>query len=206
MPPVQVRRSRNSHYRACAGAGVWFGCFAHHSIEQSGANLNMYRAARITSLRRIVLQRWRWFFACSILVLGAACMDGYPTEAEPALHPLDMTPAQRMLEMNRVGEEVDAGRHWSYEMRPGCVLRIDIDGEHGSFPSLDLPLLGAEVKINPDKEEGTFEVTIQRRDAPSEQGWAVLESRRWGDVSWMQLLLRVAQKECVDVVGNSQGR
>ena len=96
-------------------------------------------------------------------------MDGYPTEAEPALHPLDMTPAQRMLEMNRVGEEVDAGRHWSYEMRPGCVLRIDIDGEHGSFPSLDLPLLGAEVKINPDKEEGTFEVTIQRRDAPSEQ-------------------------------------
>lgn len=133
-------------------------------------------------------------------------MDGYPTEAEPVLHPLDMTSAQRLLEMNRLGEEVNAGRHWSYEMRPGCVLRIDIDGEHGPFPSLDIPLLGSEVKIIPDKVEGTFEVTLNRRGASSDHGWTVLESARWGDVSWMQLLLRVAQKECVDVVGSSQGR
>lgn len=143
---------------------------------------------------------WRWFFACTVMLLGGACVDGYPTEGTAVPHPLDMTQVERLVEINRLGGELESGVRWSYELLPGCTLRVSGDVKNGSSVQLDVPLLGADVKIAQDKAEETFEVTLHRQQESSSPGWVVLESQNWGDVSWMQLLLRAVQKGCLDTM------
>ena len=76
----------------------------------------------------------------------APCLDGvqgYPQQQAPIISPYDMTQEQRLAEMNAMGAAGHADHRWTYELRPGCVLRVDLDGPQGPRPSLDIALLGS---------------------------------------------------------------
>lgn len=146
-----------------------------------------------------VLARWRLALAVGMVVVGAACMDGYPQQDAPALDPFTMTQGQRLAHMNVLGGEAHAERRWSYELLPGCVLRIDVDGKAGPRPSFDIPLLGAAVTLANDRADATFDVNVATGLAHrQEAAVSVLEAQNWVHASGMQLLLRVLQKGCVD--------
>jgi hypothetical protein len=143
------------------------------------------------------LRRWRLAFALVAVAAGAACMDGYPTQDVPLADPFEMTQAQRLAHMNALGEVAHPERRWSYGLQPGCVLRIDVDGEQGPRPPLEIPLLGAAVHVAADKADGTFDVDVAAVLAGQiVRPASVLEAADWAQAGWMQLLLRVVQKTC----------
>jgi len=148
-----------------------------------------------------VLVRWRLGLACGMVFVGAACMDGYPQQDAPLLDPFAMTQVQRLAHMNVLGSEAHAERRWSYELLPGCVLRIDVDGKAGPRPSFDIPLLGAAVTLANDRADSTFDVNVAADRAAADSAVSVLEAQSWVQASGMQLLLRVLQKGCVDALG-----
>lgn len=146
-----------------------------------------------------VLARWRLLLAVGMVAAGAACMDGYPQQDAPALDPFAMTQMQRLAHMNLLGSEAHAERRWSYELLPGCVLRIDVDGKAGPRPSFDIPLLGAAVTLANDRADATFDVNVAPGRVPADPATvSVLEAQNWVHASGMQLMLRVLQKGCVD--------
>ena len=54
--------------------------------------------------------RWRLVFAALMVMVGAACMDGYPTHDVPTMDPLDMTQHQRLAQMNLLGGDAHLDR------------------------------------------------------------------------------------------------
>jgi hypothetical protein len=77
------------------------------------------------------LRYWKVVLASVVLCGGAACIDGYPQQDEPLRNPFDMTMSQRLVEMNELGRAAHPERSWQYEMLPGCLLRVDVDGKDG---------------------------------------------------------------------------
>lgn len=143
-------------------------------------------------------QLWRSGFAILVVAFGAACMEGYPTHDVPAVDLFDMTQEQRLAQMNSLGSEAHATRRWTYDLLPGCVLRIDFDGEAGPRPSFDLPLLGAAVNVATDKADKTFDVEVQPTSTAAPKEVAVLESQEWLHATAMSRILRVVRKGCAD--------
>lgn len=144
------------------------------------------------------MKHWRLAFAVLAAAVGAACTDGYPTQDAPAIDLLDMTQHQRLAQMNALGSDAHPDRRWSYELLPGCVLRIDFDGRAGPRAAMDIPLLGATVKVATDKADDTFDVEVKPQN-PAEQGEiTVLEAQEWARAIGMSRILRVVEKGCAD--------
>ena len=142
--------------------------------------------------------RWRLVFAALMVMVGAACMDGYPTHDVPTMDPLDMTQHQRLAQMNLLGGDAHLDRRWSYALLPGCVLRIDFDGKAGPRPPVDIHLLDASVKVATNKADDTFDVEVQQPppSAPSEV--TVFEAQKWIHAVRMSRTLLGIEKGCTD--------
>lgn len=143
-------------------------------------------------------RRWRSVFAVLVVAVGAACMDGYPTHDVPTSDPFDMTQDQRLAHMNALGGQAHPEKRWSYDLLPGCVLRIDFDGAAGPRPSYDIPLLGAAVKVASDKADKTFAVEVKPPSPGPRSGVAVLEAQEWIHATVMSRILLVVRKGCTD--------
>ncbi len=149
--------------------------------------------------RRAPRCAWKLLACAAAVVFMAACLDGvqgYPQQQAPIISPYDMTQEQRLAEMNAMGAAGHADHRWTYELRPGCVLRVDLDGPQGPRPSLDIALLGSVVAVTSQRERGSFRVELQPGDGLQSARSLVLESTKWADASWTQLLLRLMQKGC----------
>jgi hypothetical protein len=146
------------------------------------------------------LPHWRLAFAALAMVVGTACMDGYPTEDAPHIDPFALTQHQRLAHMNALGDNAHPDRKWNYDLLPGCVLRIDLDGPAGPRAAWDIPLLGATVKVATNKADATFDVEIQPASPsttpPIPTATTVLEAREWANAIGMSKLLRVVEKGC----------
>ncbi len=158
---------------------------------------------RLAAQRYLPRQRWRLCFACSALLFGAACMDGYPKEDVLILSPFNMTQPQRLVAMNIIGDDAHSQRSWSYALLPGCVLHIDVDGEQGPRPAIKVPLLGSAIEIVRDRIENTFNVAIAEPGDSAQAAASILESEDWALASRTQLLLRVLQRGCSDATGTT---
>ncbi len=143
-------------------------------------------------------QHWRLEFAVLAVAVGAACTDGYPTQDAPAIDPLDMTQHQRLAQMNALGSDAHPDRRWSYDLLPGCVLRIDFDGEAGPRAAMEIPLMGATVKVATDKADETFDVEVKPTTPATQGEITVLEAQEWAHAIGMSRILRVVEKGCAD--------
>jgi hypothetical protein len=143
-------------------------------------------------------KRWRVVFAVLVVTVGAACVDGYPTQDVLTPDPIDMTQDQRLAEMNSLGVASHPERSWSYGLLSGCVLRIDFDGEAGPRPSIDIPLLGAVAKVSTDKVDDAFDVDVRATSPESVGDVTVLEAREWAHAIGMLRVLRFVQKGCAE--------
>lgn len=156
--------------------------------------------------RSLPWRRWRWGFACCALLMGTACMEGYPKEDALILNPFNMTQNQRLAAMNAIGDDAHSQRRWNYALLPGCVLRVDIDGELGPRPEFEISLLGSAIKIGRDRTDNTFNVAVAEPGTTSLGASAVLESEDWTLASRTQLLLRVLQRGCFNAVDTSASK
>lgn len=95
-------------------------------------------------------------------------------------------------------EEAHPERQWSYDLLPGCVLRIDVDGAAGPRPAIDIPLLGASVKVATNKTDETFDVEVKPARPASEGETTVLAAQEWAQAIGMARILRMVEKGCTD--------
>lgn len=144
------------------------------------------------------LHKCRLALIALVVAAGTACSDGYPTKDAPAVDPIDMTQPQRLAQMNALGSDAHPDRRWSYDLLPGCVLRIDFDGDAGPRDPVDIPLLGATVKVATDKADDTFDVEVKFGGPSVEGEITVLEAQEWAHAVGMSRILRVVEKGCAD--------
>lgn len=152
----------------------------------------------LAACRPTALPHWRPVVAALAVAFGAACGDGYPTQDVPAGNLLEVTQQQRLAEMNALGSEAHRDRSWSYALLPGCVLRIDFDGPAGPRDAMDIPLLGATVKVATDKADDTFDVEVKPISATTPGEITVLEAQKWSQAIGMSRILRTVEKGCTD--------
>jgi len=157
-------------------------------------------------LGSILWPRWRLGFACCALLMGASCTDGYPREDALILNPFNMTQKQLLTAMNTIGDDAHLQRSWTYDILPGCILRIDVDGEQGPRPEFEVALLGSGIDIERDRVDNTFNVAVAEQGGSTQAAAAVLESEDWTLASRTQLLLRVLQRGCADAVLKSASK
>jgi hypothetical protein len=130
-------------------------------------------------------------------------MEGYPTEDTLILSPFNMTQKQRLVAMNTLGDDAHSQRSWRYDLLPGCVLRIDVDGELGPRPAIEVALLGSAIEIARDQGNHTFNVAVAEPHEGTQGAASVLESEDWALASRTHLLLRVLQRGCSDAAGKT---
>ena len=156
---------------------------------------------RLFAQRSWLGRHWRLGFASCALLLGSACIEGYPTDDALILNPFNMTQKQRLVAMNTIGDEAHAQRSWNYALLPGCVLRIDVDGALGPRSAVEVALLGSVIEIARDRADNTFNVAIAEQSGNTQTAASVLESDDWALASRTHLLLRVLQRGCTDAAG-----
>ena len=100
--------------------------------------------------------------------------------------------------MNALGSNAHSDRRWNYDLLPGCVLRIDFDGDSGPRDPVDISLLGATVKVATDKADDTFDVEVKPGGPSVEGEITVLEAQEWDHAIGMSRILRVMEKGCTD--------
>ena len=156
------------------------------------------RAAARHNTSRHCLRLAHLAFAAVAVCLATGCMEGYPQHDVPVADPLSMTQNQRLASMNAIGADAHPERQWSYALLPGCVLRIDVDGAGGPQPAVDIPLLGATVKVATNKADETFDVEVQPIPQATQGEATVLSSQQWVQAIGMAGILRTVEKGCAD--------
>lgn len=150
--------------------------------QPAGSNL-------VTGLRRLLLVPVAFLFL-------AACTEGYPTEDELIINPLEMNQSQRLQAMNQLGQDAHPEMTWIYRALPSCTMQITVNGSESDQQTFSLQMSGAGVGISFNKAEQIYGVKVQpkRGDALEEQ--PVLLSKTWLDAIEMSNLVRSFQVGC----------
>ena len=134
--------------------------------------------------------------ACCAILFFSACADGYPTEDELNITPLEMSQAQRLEAMNQLGQEAHPELTWLYHAMPGCSLQWTMHGADAGKERFDLPLRGAGIDLRFNKADQLYGVQVRPADAPELNEQTVLLSKKWVDAIEMSQLVRWFQISC----------
>lgn len=145
--------------------------------------------ALLVGCQRLVLA------SCAILFLSA-CLDGYPTEDEVNLTPLEMSQTQRLETMNQLGQEAHPELTWLYRAMPGCSLQWTVHGGDSGKKTFNLPLRGAGVDLSFNKADQIYGVQVRPADASDLNELTVLLSKKWADAIKLSQLVRSFQVGC----------
>lgn len=126
----------------------------------------------------------------------SACTEGYPSEDELNITPLEMNKVERLEAMNRLGQESNSELTWLYRAMPGCVLQWTVRGGDSGKETFNLPLSGAEVDISYSKEDQIYGVEVQPQEASNLSAQSVLLSKKWVGAIEMSHLIRLFQGGC----------
>jgi hypothetical protein len=141
---------------------------------------------------------WRAGAAAGVIVLGTAC-DGYPTKDVPVVSPSEMSQAERVEAMNKLGQEAQQRGRWSFRLEPGCVLEVSMRRRGEAEQSFAIQLQGAAVETRFDKGGDTYAILVRQQAASDTESLPVLETPRWTDSVEMTSLVRALQGDCRQV-------
>jgi hypothetical protein len=126
-------------------------------------------------------------------------VDGYPSEDAPDVNPGEMTQAQRIEAMNRLGAGANPNVRWRYQLLPECTVEVMARRAGRRSLVLRLSLLDASIGLDFDKGNSTHEVRVRPQQGLNQQDVSVLDSPRWTDAVVMQSLLNHVQQGCSEV-------
>jgi len=143
----------------------------------------------IDGFKRLVLA------SCAILFFSA-CVDGYPTEDELPMNPVEMNQVERLEAMNRLGQQAHPNLTWLYRALPGCSLQWTVDGGESGKETFILPMWGAGVDVNFDKADQIYGVQARPANASDLKESTLLLSKKWVDALALSQLVRLFQAGC----------
>lgn len=137
--------------------------------------------------------------ACLLLAM-AACRDGYSTSDQQELKsPSEMSSAELLAEMNRMGAQPHLGRQWRYRLQPGCELEVTVGQGVGSRDSSIVPLSHAVIETRVDAADKTYDVQVRKVGTTDDEPVRVLEGGKWTDSVTMRSLLQYLQRRCSEM-------
>lgn len=143
----------------------------------------------------------RLVLACCATLFLSACLDGYPTEDELVITPLDMSQKQRLKAMNQLGQEAHSELSWLYRAMPGCSLHWTAQGSDAGKETAHVPLWGAGIDLRFDKADQVYGVQVRPAGASELDEMTLMLSKKWVDAIEMSQLVRWFQIGCG--VGNA---
>lgn len=151
----------------------------HNSIERTGSSNQPGFAGRFS------------LFVC-IVVLSAACADGYPDDSESVLMPAEMTQSQRVQQMNQIGQQAYLGTRWRYKLTELCDLEI-ATGRLLAKESTVVSLKRGQVIKSVDRADKTHDVHLQHINVLT----PLLETASWADSVTFYTLVSHVQRDCI---------
>lgn len=143
----------------------------------------------LTGIQRLMLV----LFA---ILFFAACTEGYPTEDELIINPLELNQAQRLQAMNQLGQDAHPDMTWIYRALPNCILQMTVDGLDSRKQVFNLPMLEVSVDISSSKADQAYSVKVTPWDGASSSEQVVFLSKTWVDAVAMRHLVRSFQTGC----------
>lgn len=153
------------------------------------------KPTRASSVRRCSFRAWRLGTLAGMALLLAACVDGYPDEDVPNVHPRDMSAQQRIAVMNQIGKDASPRGRWRYHLVSSCSLQAS-QGPAWSRKSMTLQLQGDGVSTRRDDELGAFVVQVVPDQASAQEAVTVLDTLQWTDVVQMRSMLELLRLDC----------
>ena len=138
----------------------------------------------------------RWMLVPLVILFFAACTDGYPTEDELIINPLELNQSQRLQAMNQLGQDAHPEMTWIYRALPSCTMQITVNGPESGQQTFSLQMSGAGVDISFNKTEQIYGVKVQPKRGDTLEDQPVLLSKTWLDAIEMSNLVRSFQVGC----------
>lgn len=130
------------------------------------------------------------------ILFFSACTEGYPTEDELIINPLELNQTQRLQAMNQLGQDAHPDMTWIYRALPSCILQMTVDGLDSGKQVINLPMLDVSVDISSSKADQAYGVIVKLRVGASSSEQVVFLSKTWGDAVEMINLVRSFQTGC----------
>ncbi|OGB53584.1 MAG: hypothetical protein A2503_05635 [Burkholderiales bacterium RIFOXYD12_FULL_59_19] len=138
----------------------------------------------------------RWMLVPFAILFFAACTEGYPTEDELIINPLELNQSQRLEAMNQLGKDAHPEMTWIYRALPSCTMQITVNGPKSGQQTFGLQMSGADVDISFNKAEKVYGVKVQPKEGDTLEERPVLLSKTWLDAIEMNNLVRSFQVGC----------
>jgi hypothetical protein len=145
---------------------------------------------------RLLLLFQRLILAPCVVLLFAACTQGYPTEDAVIISPHALTQSERLEAMNQLGQDAHPGIKWIYRSLPNCSLQIAVEGVEPGKQTFSLQMAGASVDVSSNKTAKAYGVQVQPKDSDNQEKQPILLSRTWADAVEMGNLVRSFQRGC----------
>ena len=131
-----------------------------------------------------------------VFLFFSACTEGYPTEDELAINPLELNQSQRLQAMNQLGQDAHPEMTWFYRALPSCTMQITVNGSESDQQTFSLQMSGAGVDISFNKAEKIYGVKVQPMEGGTLEERPVLLTKTWPDAIEMGNLVRSFQVGC----------
>ena len=132
----------------------------------------------------------------AVFLFFSACTEGYPTEDELIINPLELNQSQRLQAMNQLGQDAHPEMTWIYRALPSCSMQITVNGSASDQQTFSLQMSGAGVDISFNKAEQIYGVKVQPKQGDTLEEQPVLLSKTWLDAIEMSNLVRSFQVGC----------
>lgn len=132
----------------------------------------------------------------ALAALSSACADGYPPkEAGLNLH-FQMTEADALAALNRIGAQEHLAENFQYDLKDGCLLEVTIlTGKLKKQINL-FALREAEPRMIKSGTEDSYMTAMQTAGAEPTSA-KVLADGTWSDATMVKWLLEYLPKFCV---------
>jgi hypothetical protein len=132
----------------------------------------------------------------AVLCLCAGLVQQAAATAHAIQRPKDMTQAERLHVMNRLGAKAASGTQWHYRLQPQCMLEV-VSRHHAAPPQNSrLALRGTHVDLGHDAHDHRYKVRLSLAQAPQAAATLVFDSPLHMDAMLMKLLLVHLRKTC----------
>lgn len=148
-----------------------------------------------SSVQRGSSPAWRLGTLAGMAMLLAVCVDGYPDEDAPNVHPRDMSAQQRIAVMNQIGKDASPRGRWRYRLASSCSLQAS-QGPAWSREWVTVQLQGTSASMRRDDGLEAFVVQLVPGQASTQEAVTVLDTLQWTDAVQMRSMLELLRLDC----------
>jgi hypothetical protein len=134
--------------------------------------------------------------AVLVTMLLVACTDGYQGKDDPVRLHYDMSRAETLAALNKIGAERAGRKKMRFSLLDGCVLELHLSTRVNGRDTLVLPLQRATTTVEGEISGGLYRVVLKMPGLPPPSRAVVLDQASWTEAIQMRWLLDSVRRFC----------